>query len=400
MQTQLIELAPGTIVLSRDGSRYGEIADRKAVRNATLGNEYCYVFWRKDKNGFDVEPKAVPSHRMNLLLTAYVCQPVTQPRQAPTSSESASPELSALKATPVSHVPSNRRGSLVNVVTGPAGEKNGVVVWHTLSRGEEARAAVPLSELRLEGGWMPPAAPPEPSHIILDYIGRMFDVLPLPETSADPSEPLPETSADSSEPLPVWHEASQRFGKYETENGWRNGKVRVRWEGNMICTAWVPVSELVVVTQDHRYRAPLAEFLPGYAESPQEQPQPQPQPTRTAQASIMDHIAQMFEGLQDANGQPIKVKILKPTTTAAAAAVQTPPAPEPQQQAPVVPGMNLKRGTKRTLGACSFCSCPSTDDNQPMWQLSGDRLRVRSCDGCLSQALQKAREAGLVDEQA
>ena len=308
MYTQLIELAPGTIVLSLDGRRRGAIAEPDTTQSG-IGPGFCYVYWL-DRFGCRTTKRPEQVDRAELLLTAHVRQPVAAPR--------------------------------------------------------------------------PQAAPPEPFHIILDYIGRMFDVLPRSETPVDPSEPLP-----------VWHVASQRFGKYEPANGWRNGKVRVHWDGNMVSTAWVPVSELVVVTQDRHYRAPLAEFLPGYVESPQAQPQ-----KPTAQASIMDHIAQMFEGLTNADGEPIKVKILKPTTTAAAAAVQTPPAPEPQQQAPVVPGMNLKRGTKRTLGACSFCSCPSTDDNQPMWQLSGDRLRVRSCDGCLSQALQKAREAGLVDEQA
>lgn len=314
MHTQLIELAPGTIVLSLDGRRRGAIAEFDETQAGCIGPGYCYVYWL-DRFGCRTTKRPEQVDRAELLLTAHVRQPVAAPQ--------------------------------------------------------------------------PQAGPPEPSHVILDYIGRMFDALPVPETPADPREPLP-----------VWHDASQRFGTYEPANGWRNGKVRVRWEGNMICTAWVPVSELVVVTQDRRYRAPLAEFLPGYVESPQSQPQP-----RTAQASIMDHIAQMFEGLTNADGKPIKVKILKPATTAdvaaeLAAAVQAPPAPEPQPQAPVVPGMRLKRGTKRTLGACSFCSCPSTDDNQPMWQLSGDRLRMHSCDGCLAQALQKAREAGLVDEQA
>lgn len=316
MYTTLIELAPGTIVLSLDGRRRGAIAEPDTTQSG-IGPGFCYVYWL-DRFGCRTTKRPEQVDRSELLLTAHVRQPVEAPR--------------------------------------------------------------------------PQAGPPEPSHIVLDYIGRMFDALPSPEMSEDPNAPLP-----------VWHFASQRFGTYEPANGWRNGKVHVRWEGSAICTAWVPVSELVVVTQDRRYRAPLADFLPDHVGAAQSQPATRPD--RTAQASIMDHVAQMFEGLTNADGKPIKVQILKPTTAAAAAselaaAVQAPSAPEPQPQAPVVPGMSLKRGTKRTLGACSFCSCPSTDDNQPMWQLSGDRLRVRSCDGCLSQALQKASEAGLVDEQA
>lgn len=313
MYTTLIELAPGTIVLSLDGRRRGAIAEPDTTQSG-IGPGFCYVYWL-DRFGCRTTKRPEQVDRAELLLTAHVRQPVAAPQ--------------------------------------------------------------------------PQAAPPEPSHIILDYIGSMFDALSSPEMQVDVTKPLR-----------CWHAKSRRYAWYEHDGVQSHGMVRVRWTHNKVSTALVLVDELIVVSPSGRHVAPLADFLPDYVGAPQATP-----PDRTAQASIMDHIAQMFEGLQDADGKPIQVKILRPTTAAAAAAelaaaVQAPPAPEPQPQAPVMPGMRLQRGTKRTLGACSFCSCPSTDDNQPMWQLSGDRLRVRSCDGCLSQALQKAREAGLVDEQA
>jgi hypothetical protein len=308
MYTTLIELAPGTLVLSLDGRRRGAIAEPDASQVGFSGPGFCYVYWL-DRHGRRTTKHPEQVDRSELLLTAHVRQPVVKPQPAP---------------------------------------------------------------------------PPEPSHIILDYIGRMFDALPVSETQVDVTKPLR-----------CWHAKSRRYAWYEHDGVQSHGMVRVRWTHNKVSTALVLVDELVVVSETGRHVAPLADFLPDYGGATQA---PVTSPDRTAQASIADHIAQMCEGLPDLDGKPFKVKMLKPATTPPQVSTEQPSQAYPQ--APVTPGMRLKRGTKRTLGACSFCSCPSTDDNQPMWQLSGDRLRVRSCDGCLSQALQKAREAGLVDEQA
>ena len=212
MYTQLIELAPGTIVLSLDGRRRGAIAEPDTTQSG-IGPGFCYVYWL-DRHGCRTTKRPEQVDRSELLLTAHVRQPVAAPR--------------------------------------------------------------PQAALR------PQAAPPEPSHIVLDYIGRMFDALPSPEMQVDVTKPLR-----------CWHAKSRRYAWYEHDGVQSHGMVRVRWTHNKVSTALVLVDELIVVSPSGRHVAPLADFLPDYVGAAQSQPATQPD--RTAQDSIMDHISQMFE---------------------------------------------------------------------------------------------------------
>ena len=250
MITQLIELAPGTIVLSIDGLRRGIVTEPDAMAGLP-GPNYCYVYWL-DHYGCRLTKRPEQVDRSELLLTAHVRQsvsPQAAPQQESATQESTKAESPVLKAVPVVHVPSDRRGSLVNVVTGPKGEKNGVVLWHTLASSEEARSSVPLAELRLEGGWMPAAVESsEPSHIILDYINQLFAARPSCQPQAGQPREI--------KPVRVYHNASQRTGLYERDGVRPDGKVRVRWSGQ--ATALVPIAELVVPSAADM---PLARFL-------------------------------------------------------------------------------------------------------------------------------------------